>query len=46
MKLIIASNNKHKVEEISTILQGKFEEIVPLAQTGIVCDSEENGATF
>ncbi|MGN1040861.1 MAG: RdgB/HAM1 family non-canonical purine NTP pyrophosphatase [Candidatus Fimimonas sp.] len=46
MKLIIASNNKHKVEEISTILQGKFEEIVPLAQTGIVCDPEENGATF
>ncbi len=45
MKLIIASNNKHKIEEISAILQDKFE-IKSLEQSGIKCDPEETGATF
>lgn len=46
MKLIIASNNKHKIEEISAILSGKFEKIESLSEAGIVCDPEENGKTF
>lgn len=46
MNLIIASNNKHKVEEISTILAGKFESIKSLAEANIVCDPDETGATF
>lgn len=46
MKLLIASNNKHKIEEISTILKGKFEKIVSLADEGIVCNPDENGKTF
>lgn len=46
MNLIIASNNKHKVEEISTILAGKFDSIKSLAEANIVCDPDESGATF
>lgn len=46
MHLVIASNNKHKIEEIRAILDGKFECIKSLAQAGIVCDPDENGATF
>ena len=46
MKLLIASNNKHKIEEIQTILRGKFEEILSLADLGIECDPEETGQTF
>lgn len=46
MNLIIASNNKHKIEEISAILSGKFEKIKSCGEVGIVCDPEENGATF
>lgn len=46
MNLIIASNNKHKVEEISTILAGKFESIKSLAEAEIVCDPDETGTTF
>ncbi len=46
MKLLIASNNKHKIEEISAILKGVFDEIASLADEGIVCNPEENGSTF
>ena len=46
MKLVIASNNKHKIEEIKAVLQGKFEEITTLNDEGIVCDPDENGETF
>ncbi len=46
MKLLIASNNKHKIHEIKTILQNKFSEIVSLSEAGIACDPEENGKTF
>ena len=46
MELLIASNNKHKIEEIRTILQGKFDKIFCLEDLGIVCDPEENGTTF
>ena len=46
MNLLIASNNKHKIEEIKTILNGKFEQIFCLADLGIQCDPEETGVTF
>ncbi len=46
MKLVIASNNVHKITEIKQILQGKFEEIYSLAEMGIDCDPEENGTNF
>lgn len=46
MKLVIASNNKHKIEEIKSILSGKFDEILSLSEAGISVDPEENGETF
>lgn len=46
MKLLIASNNSHKIEEIKAVLTGKFDVITSLAEAGIVCDPEENGSTF
>ncbi len=46
MKLIIASNNKHKIYEIKTILGGKFEEIVSLREAGIDHETVEDGNTF
>ena len=46
MKLVIASNNQHKIEEIKAVLNGKFEEITTLDDERIVCDPEENGKTF
>ncbi len=46
MKLLIASNNKHKIREINEILKDKFEEILCLSQAGINCDPEETGSTF
>ncbi|MBO5866776.1 MAG: non-canonical purine NTP pyrophosphatase, partial [Clostridia bacterium] len=46
MKLVIASNNEHKIEEIKQILQGKFEEMYSLAEMGIDCDPVEDGQTF
>lgn len=46
MKLVIASNNKHKVEEIKSILAGKFEAIYSLGEMGIDIDVVEDGVTF
>lgn len=46
MKLIIASNNKHKIKEIKEILSGKFSEIVSLRESGIVHETVEDGNTF
>lgn len=46
MKLLIASNNKHKIEEIKKALAGKFDKITSFAEENIVCEPEENGATF
>lgn len=46
MDLLIASNNKHKIEEIKTALQGKFDNIFTLDEIGIVCDPDESGETF
>lgn len=46
MKLIIASNNKHKITEIKTILGDTFEEILSQREAGFVGEAEENGSTF
>ena len=46
MKLIIASNNAHKLEEIRAILGGRFEEILSLREAGIDHETVEDGATF
>ena len=46
MKLIIASNNKHKIKEIKQILGGKFECILSLKEAGISHETVEDGTTF
>lgn len=46
MRLIIASNNKHKIYEIKKILGTKFDEIVSLGEAGIVHETVEDGVTF
>ena len=46
MKLLIASNNQHKIEEIKAVLRGKFDEITTLSEENILCDPDENGQTF
>lgn len=46
MKLIIASNNAHKIYEIKKILSGKFDEIVSLREAGISHETVEDGETF
>ncbi len=46
MKLIIASNNQHKISEIKSILSGKFEEILSLSEAGINHETVEDGETF
>lgn len=46
MKLIIASNNKHKTYEIKGILGGKFDEILSLSEAGITHETIEDGETF
>ena len=46
MKLIIASNNKHKIKEIKAILGSRFEEILSLQEAGINHETLEDGKTF
>lgn len=46
MKLIIASNNKHKIYEIKKILGEKFEEILSMHEAGICHETVEDGSTF
>ena len=46
MKLIITSNNAHKLEEIRAILSGRFEQILSLREAGIVHETVEDGASF
>lgn len=46
MKLIIASNNAHKIYEIKKILGNKFDEIVSLKEAGIFHETVEDGKTF
>lgn len=46
MKLIIASNNRHKTEEIKAILGSRFECIMTLCEAGIEHETVEDGETF
>ncbi len=46
MNLIIASNNKHKIYEIKTILASKFENILSMSEAGIDHETVEDGTTF
>ena len=46
MKLIIASNNQHKIKEIKEILSSEFEEILSLREAGILHETVEDGNTF
>ena len=46
MKLIIASNNQHKIYEIKKILAKKFDEIISLKEAGIEHETVEDGETF
>jgi XTP/dITP diphosphohydrolase len=46
MKLIIASNNQHKINEIKQILKPYFDGIVSMKDAGISIEIEENGDTF
>ena len=46
MKLIIASNNAHKVTEIREILSDDFPEMVTLREAGLDIDVVEDGLTF
>jgi len=46
MKLLIASNNAHKVREIREILSGYFDEMVTMREAGLSIDVVEDGATF
>lgn len=46
MKLIIASNNAHKIQEIKQILSGRFEEILSLKDAGVIHETVEDGLTF
>lgn len=46
MKIVIATNNKHKLEEISAIMTSFNAEILSLADIGLEIDVEETGTTF
>lgn len=46
MKLIVASNNSHKIAELNAILSQLGMEVVSQREAGIHEDPEENGATF
>ena len=45
-KLIIGSNNKHKVEEIKAILGGFYDEVLSLKEAGIALSVDEDQETF
>ncbi len=46
MKLIIASNNAHKLIEIRAILGDRFSEILSMREAGIEHETVEDGQTF
>lgn len=45
-RLIVASNNEHKIKEIKDILQGIQVDVISLKEAGIFIDVEEDGKTF
>ena len=46
MILALATNNKHKVEEIKAILGHRFEKVLSLEELGIDIEIEETGTTL
>jgi XTP/dITP diphosphohydrolase len=46
MKLLLATNNAHKAQEIREILKDSYTEIVTLRDAGVSLEVEENGTTF
>lgn len=46
MKVVLATNNSHKVKEIREILGDKLGETLTLKEAGLFSDPEENGADF
>lgn len=46
MKLAIATNNPHKLQEIKAVLGNQFEELLSLEELGIDTDVEETGTTL
>ena len=46
MKLAIASNNKHKLTEIKSILGGCFDELLSIKDLGLDIEIDETGATL
>lgn len=46
MKLIIASNNRHKIEEIKAMLGVRFESVLGQREAGLELDVEENAETL
>ena len=46
MKLIAATNNAHKLEEIRAILAGSGVELLSMKDAGLSMEIEENGTTF
>jgi non-canonical purine NTP pyrophosphatase, rdgB/HAM1 family len=46
MKLLLATNNAHKAQEIREILSDSFTEIVTMREAGIDFEAVEDGATF
>lgn len=46
MKLLLATNNAHKAQEIREILASDFSEILTMREAGIELEVEENGTTF
>ena len=46
MKLLLATNNAHKAQEIREILKDSFSEILTMRDAGIALEVEEDGTTF
>ncbi len=46
MKLLLATNNAHKAQEIREILKDSFSEIATMREAGIELEVEETGMTF
>ena len=45
-RLIVATNNQHKAQEIKDMLDGLDFEVLSLAEIGVDIDVEENGTTY
>lgn len=46
MDIVIASGNKHKISEFRRILDGKFENVISMADAGFSGEVEETGETL